>query len=83
MPERPIALVTNGTLECVLIAEIDGMLERSVSRDQDFSAKRLVEGCVTDTAFVSDHLALFAEVLTVVTAKTSLSVEVADVVRMR
>ena len=82
MLERPVAFVTRGALPCVLVAEIDGMLEHARWWLKRFSSEGLIDRRVTDRTVISDNAAVVTEVLTVMTAETSLSVEVPDVVGM-
>lgn len=59
------------------------MLKRPVLCGDRISAERLIDSRVTNTAFIPDHLSLFAEMLPVMASETSLSVEMPDVVSVR
>ena len=83
MLERSISSVAGGTLECVPVAKIHGMLKSTVLGDNCLSKESLVEGRVANAAFISDDLTFLAEVLPVVTAEAPLSIVMANVVRVR
>ena len=75
--------MTRGALPGVAVAEIDRVLKLAVFYRDRFALERLLGRYVTDVAFIADNLAVAAYVLAVMTTETTLSVEVADVVRMR
>ena len=74
--------MTRSTLEGIPVTQINRMLENTIRRFDQLAGKRLIDGCVADGAIVSDHFALAASVLTVVTTETSLSVVMPDIIDM-
>lgn len=81
--EWAVGLVARGALPGVAVAEVDRVLKLAVLYCDRFPSECLFGRYVTDVAFVANNLSVFTEMLAVVAAKTTLSVEVADVVRMR
>ena len=83
MLECPRSLVTSCALPCVLVAEVDRVLELTIRRRYRFSAERLIDRGVAHSAVIPNDAAVIARMLAVVTPKTALGVIVAYVVRMR
>src|SRR5690242_13336087 len=64
------------------ITKFDGMFIRAHLRISFGRRSGVVNHCVTDVAVVSNHLAILADMLSIVTPEASREIEVANVVRM-
>ena len=80
MLKRSVAFVASGTLPGVPVAEVHGVLEPPIFGNEPLAGERLIECGVADRAIVAYDLTFLAYVLPVMTAETSLRIEMADVV---
>src|SRR6188508_2684970 len=83
MLKGSVTFMARGALPSVFIAKIYGVLKHIARRNKRFAGKTLVNRGVANRAFVTDHLPITAEMLSIVTTETTLGVVVTDVVDMR
>jgi hypothetical protein len=83
MFEVGVSFMANGTLHDTFVTQVHRMLEKTIFGSNRSAAKRLVEGHVTNAAVVANDLSVLAKVLSVVAAKTSLNIVMADIVHAR
>lgn len=83
MFECLISFMTCGTLPGVLVAQSDRMLEHAVRRNKSLASEALIYRRMADAAFIADRLTFAAEVLSVMTSKAPLGIEMTDIVDMR